>query len=357
MTQGCPDMTKEQFTEAMRRSLREHRERFPHARAEDVVKFVFQGYLGVGHLLGESARVEERIAEEMSREQASPEEALTEDLGPFRCRLNLRRAMAEGLTPRMIAAMMRLSEIPADDAREDVIRFCRTLAEEENDPDILKEALLLRDGSRLPSHSVEYREHYRPAYRVVSGEWRSLLPAIAAVLKRQAETARVLVTVDGPCASGKTTLARKLAEVLDCDVIHTDDFVVPHARKTPERLAVPGGNCDWERLTREVTGPWKDGSAVLYRKYDCHGDRLKPPEAIRSDRLLILEGCYCNLPPVRECADVRLFLETPEEIRAGRLVRRESPESLKQYHSRWIPLENAYFEAYGLPDPECIVLK
>ena len=204
---------------------------------------------------------------------------------------------------------------------------------------------------------MEYREHYRPAYRVVSGEWRSLLPAIAAVLKRQAETARVLVTVDGPCASGKTTLARKLAEVLDCDVIHTDDFVVPHARKTPERLAVPGGNCDWERLTREVTGPWKDGSAVLYRKYDCHGDRLKPPEAIRSDRLLILEGCYCNLPPVRECADVRLFLETLEEIRAGRLVRRESPESLKQYHSRWIPLENAYFEAYGLPDPECIVLK
>ena len=133
--------------------------------------------------------------------------------------------------------------------------------------------------------------------------------------------------------------------------------MVPHAQKTPERLAVPGGNCDWERLTREVTGPWKDGSAVLYRKYDCHGDRLKPPEAIRSDRLLILEGCYCNLPPVRECADVRLFLETPEEIRAGRLVRRESPESLKQYHSRWIPLENAYFEAYGLPDPECIVLK
>ena len=72
-------MTKEQFAEALRRSLREHRERFPHARAEDVVKFVFQGYLGVGHLLGEPARVEERIAEEMSREQASPEAALTEE--------------------------------------------------------------------------------------------------------------------------------------------------------------------------------------------------------------------------------------------------------------------------------------
>ena len=57
-----------------------------------------------------------------------------------------------------------------------------------------------------------------------------------------------LVTIDGPCASGKTTLAEQLAEMLPAAVIHTDDYVVPHALKTAERLAIPGGNCDAERL-------------------------------------------------------------------------------------------------------------
>ena len=60
----------------------------------------------------------------------------------------------------------------------------------------------------------------------------------------------LLITIDGPCASGKTTLARKLSAALNCDVLHMDDFVVPHTRKTEERLSIPGGNCDWERLTR-----------------------------------------------------------------------------------------------------------
>lgn len=185
---------------------------------------------------------------------------------------------------------------------------------------------------------------------------RELLPVLRAVTEKKKDTPRVLVTLDGPCASGKTTLARQLAEALGCDVIHTDHFVVPHSRKTPERLAVPGGNCDWERLTREVIRPWKEGEPVQYRKYDWNEDKLMPPESIASEGLLILEGSYCNLPAIREYADVRLFMGTPEDVRYERLKRRESPESLARFRSLWIPLENAYFEAYGLPDPDMLVL-
>ena len=42
------------------------------------------------------------------------------------------------------------------------------------------------------------------------------------------------------------------------------------------------------------------------------------------------------------------------ETRLKRLSVRESPESLEQFKKRWIPLEEAYFSAYHLPDPECI---
>ena len=164
-----------------------------------------------------------------------------------------------------------------------------------------------------------------------------------------------LITVDGPCASGKSTLAGKMAVLLGASVIHTDDFVIPHAQKTPERLSVPGGNCDVDRLVREVVEPWKRGMPVLYRRYDCRSDCLLETERLPDCDVLILEGSYCNLPAIRRYADIRIFLNTPWEIREKRLAERESEESLRRFYDRWIPLENAYFDAYGLPDDSCII--
>ena len=168
---------------------------------------------------------------------------------------------------------------------------------------------------------------------------------------------KLLVTLDGPCASGKTTLAGELAEVFGACVVHTDDYVVPHAQKTPERLSVPGGNCDAERLAGEVAAPWKQEIEVRYRRYDCRADRLLPEEELPDSPVLIIEGSYCNLPIIRQYADVRLFDGTPEEIRMARLKKRESEASFRMFMERWIPLENAYFEAYHLPDTECLVLE
>ena len=166
-----------------------------------------------------------------------------------------------------------------------------------------------------------------------------------------------LVTIDGRCASGKTTLAAQLAAMLPASVVHTDDYVIPHAQKTSDRLAVPGGNCDAERLVREIVKPWKHGETVQYRKYDCTEDVLLPPETLPCGSILILEGSYCNLPPVREYADVRIFLDAPWETRKARLEKREPPDSLKRFYDRWIPLEDAYFSAFRLPDAGCIICR
>lgn len=167
----------------------------------------------------------------------------------------------------------------------------------------------------------------------------------------------LLVTIDGPCASGKTTLAERLAGAFGAPVVHTDDYVIPHAQKTKERLAVPGGNCDVLRLVREVIAPWKRGEAVCVRRYDCMNDCILPGEPLPSASLLILEGSYCNLPEIRQYADLCLFLNTPWAVRDRRLRERESAESLKCFYERWIPLEDAYFEAYHLPDESCIILE
>ncbi|MBR2822641.1 MAG: AAA family ATPase [Clostridia bacterium] len=210
----------------------------------------------------------------------------------------------------------------------------------------------------MESKKANFRECFRPSDRTVSCDPGPLMELIRGIEEKQAGTDRLLVTLDGPCASGKTTLANRLAAVLAAAVVHTDHFVIPHAQKTAERLAIPGGNCDAGRLVEEVVAPWKRGEPVKYRKYDWTLDCLLPAETLPSGcRVLIVEGSYCNLPQIRSYADIRLFMQTPEEVRFARLRKRESPASLKRFYERWIPLENAYFEAYGLPDENCLIVQ
>ena len=85
---------------------------------------------------------------------------------------------------------------------------------------------------------------------------------LSAVLKAQREQERVMVAIDGPCASGKSTLGAALAQKLGCPLFHMDDFFLPPAQKTPQRLAEPGGNVDAERFFAEVLLPFSRGEAV-----------------------------------------------------------------------------------------------
>lgn len=349
-------MTQEAFEQEVLDRLNAQLLRTPAMRQEDAVKFVFEAMLGGGYLLSSREKAAAHIAREMDELSADPEEPLFERLSPAWCHLNLRRAMADGIPPPVIAGMMSAVGLPF--TRRNVYDCCRRLARSgEGRVTDAAELDRILDAHWLPSHSEAYREQYRPAYRLVSADWIPCRTAIERIVRQAAGSRRLLVTLDGPCASGKTTLAAKLARVFQGQVIHTDDFVIPHALKTPERLAVPGGNCDAERLAKEAVIPFKYGLPVKFRRYDCMKDALLPEEQLPPSQVLILEGSYCNLPVLRQYADVRLFLDVPWEIREARLLRRESPAAMRQFSSRWIPLENAYFEAYRLPDAGCVVIR
>jgi len=332
-----------------------HRERFPLGGAEDAVKFVFQGMLGAGHLLGDTELVSGRIEREMAAQTPDPFGRMTEDLGGGFFRLDLRRAFAEGLDAPLIARMMKLSR-PASYTRDDVIRACAALAVKIGDPSIALVARRLSDTAFVPSHSDAYREAYRPCYRVLSYDMAPLIEVLAAVKRAMRRSGRVLLTLDGPCASGKTTVAKTLSALTDAYVVHTDDFVVPHAQKTPERLAIPGYNCDFERLVSETLAPWKRGGPAILRRYDFRHDRMLEPVPLGDPPLLLLEGSYSSLPAIRALSDVRAFLKTDEALRMARLRQRETAESFRGFQTRWIPLENAYFTYYNLPDAGMLLI-
>ena len=82
-----------------------------------------------------------------------------------------------------------------------------------------------------------------------------------------------------------------------------DDFFLPHALKTPQRLAIPGGNVDLERLMQEVIIPFAAGHPVVYRRYLCREDAFSAPISLPDAPITILEGSYSMLPDIRRHAD------------------------------------------------------
>jgi len=51
-----------------------------------------------------------------------------------------------------------------------------------------------------------------------------------------------------------------------------------------------------------------------------------------------------------------VFLSIDRQEQLQRLARRDGTEMLKMFETRWIPLEEAYHQAFQLPDEHCIVV-
>lgn len=156
------------------------------------------------------------------------------------------------------------------------------------------------------------------------------------------ERERVFVAIDGPCTSGKTTLATVLQRHFGGNVLHMDDFFLRPERRTPERFAEPGGNVDRERFEDEVLAPLAAGKIVQYRPWDCHTGDFAASHNVEPARLTIVEGSYSMHPALRGYYDLMICLT----IDSGEQLRRlevRNPRMLQRFIDEWIPLENRYF--------------
>lgn len=168
----------------------------------------------------------------------------------------------------------------------------------------------------------------------------------AEVLERRG---RVVLAIDGSCASGKTTLAAALAADWDCNVFHMDDFFLRPEQRTAERLAQVGGNVDYERFREEVLAPLKAGQAFSYRPYHCKTGTLGASVVVEPKPINIVEGTYSQHPYFGDAYDLRLVLTVSETVRTQRILNR--PEHLhRRFFEEWIPKEQAYFAAFAIED-------
>lgn len=157
--------------EEMKRCLIAQKKRYPLMNEEDVVKFAFQGMLGVGHLIRSEEDAMKRLQEEMDGLEPNNDEPYIEKISPDWLRMNLRAAKAREIKESDIAYMFCQSaqRKPLSFTRQNVYNFCVKLDGSER---MKQAAAKTLDENWLPSHSQQYRDAYHPVYRVLHKDYR-----------------------------------------------------------------------------------------------------------------------------------------------------------------------------------------
>lgn len=332
--------------------LQEHYVNFPGLTPQDAVKFLYQRFMGPGHLISDEEAAVQRLREEWDAVDADDTTPLSTPLGNGLCRLHLRRCKAMGLSPDTVARLFVLTARQVTPDRSGLEQALELVYSLPLPPEEISAYLqeYRAQGCPLVSHSDRFRRRYSPAYRIVSEYYVNIIPVLAAIDRALENTPRLRVAIDGPCASGKSTLAGALHEIYDCPVIHMDDFFLRPEQRTPERLAQPGGNVDYERFSQEVLTPLLVGEDLHYRPWSCLRQDFEPSVVVPPAPLTVVEGSYSLREDLRSVYQLRIWAHADWDSRKKRLLERGGEDCLARFEQLWIPLEDTYFQKMKVHD-------
>lgn len=178
---------------------------------------------------------------------------------------------------------------------------------------------------------------------------------ISLLVEWEKQNERKIIAIDGRCAAGKTTLALLIAENVNCNVIHIDDFYLPFEKRTEERMSEIGGNIDFERLVSEILIPIKNGKQYIYSKYSCQNGSFSEGMKVNPQKITVVEGSYSCHPNVFPYYDLHIFLDIDSETQRERVILRNADKA-DVFFRKWIPLEEKYFSEYNIKNKCEIVL-
>lgn len=344
-----------------RELLLNHYNNFSLLQPEDIFKFLFQSSFGCEHLVSDKKSVSEYIKREYEKVPAG-EPPFSEKLDGAYSRVYL-SWLNEGLSPETLARLFCLSGKEEKDGRALLCQKIDTakkliangeipLCKEDFD-----EKLRLWQKKDCPAvhHSDEFREAYKPAYRVISDKYAAFIRIFAEV-DRLLQRGKVILAVEGGSASGKTTLSQALRNVYDCNIFHADDFFLRPEQRTPERFSEVGGNIDRERFYDEIVCSLVKNEAVTYRPFDCSVQSLGEEITVAPKRLTVVEGVYSTHPYFGRYYDISVFLDIAPDVQKKRIEVRNSPVLARRFFEEWIPLENTYFEKTSIKERSDLII-
>ncbi len=343
-----------------------HQQRYPLMEPADYGKLLYQNEFGPEHMISSPDAVRQWLFEEWAEtNRATADQAHHEKMPP---------AMAEGAAPieeignhlyrfhltdgydLSIAAplLARLFFLTAHQHRgtlEGLKQKLTVLQEREKQSDFPSLEPWLSEyihaGCPALRHSEVFRQAYAPHYRILRDEYAIYFPIIYQIEKRLQHSDHITVAIDGPCGSGKSSLAALLAELFSGRVLHMDDYYLPLQQRLPGWEHTPCGNMDLSRLTQEVLLPAARGETISCRPYSCRQGQMLETRILPGAPLTIVEGSYSHHPMLAARHDLKIFLHCSRPEQLARLKQREGT-GLSAYLQRWIPLEETYYRTFNI---------
>lgn len=186
---------------------------------------------------------------------------------------------------------------------------------------------------------------------------RRLADAIQAAMSGQ----RVKVAIDGIDASGKTTLANALADVLEqsgCTVIRAsvDGFHQPQVIRRQRGSLSPEGYFydafDYAALKRDLLEPLSTNGSGYYRtqSLDLHSDQpvVGRWQQAAINAVVLVDGVFLQRPELNAYWDLRIWVEIPFAVALERALTRDlavfgSAKVIRErYMQRYIPGQQLY---------------
>ena len=315
-----------------------HQKKYPNRQIQDDMKWLFQSIMGCEHFVLDEKKSLERIIDECSGDY----HYFIEDVNDLFVRFhfeNLKDGEMVALNQLFIASSKVKSGTKVD-LKDALLKLKETKNKEEQ----LFIDEYIASGMPPISHSDYFKSFYNPHYRVI---YKHYLPFFDLLMKINEKGFKVL-TIDGRCGSGKSTLGKLLSDVYQCPLIHMDDFYLPKELRTPERYNEPGGNVHYERFENEVYLNILKGEDFKYGVFSHEVMGVYTYNEVKASERYVIEGSYSFHPKLRKYSDFKVFLTQNKESQKKRIIKRNGEEIWKMFESKWIPLEELYFSSEDL---------
>jgi uridine kinase len=137
----------------------------------------------------------------------------------------------------------------------------------------------------------------------------------------------LLVGIGGHGCAGKTTLARTIP---DAQVVGTDEFW-------------DGETFALERVRSEVLDPLRRGEEASFASFDWSAQEQRArPRLVRPEGVVVVDGVCALHRMFRRDYDLRVWVDTPRELRLVRAIERDGERARRTWEEIWLPSEDRY---------------